>query len=56
MRDAATIFKSKCATCHGKDGRAKTLKAKFNGAQNLTDARWQESVTDERIFNSLKKQ
>ncbi|HEX8921359.1 MAG TPA: hypothetical protein VF766_07760, partial [Pyrinomonadaceae bacterium] len=28
----ADIFKSQCATCHGKDGRAKTFKAKFNGA------------------------
>jgi cytochrome c oxidase cbb3-type subunit 3 len=52
-RDAETIFKSKCSTCHGKDGSAKTFKAKFNGARNLTDAKWQESVTDERIFNSI---
>lgn len=52
-RDVATIFKSKCATCHGKDGRAKTFKAKFNGARNLANADWQETVTDERIFNSI---
>jgi mono/diheme cytochrome c family protein len=52
-RDAAAIFNGKCATCHGKDGRAKTFKAKFNGARNLADADWQESVTDERIFNSI---
>jgi cytochrome c oxidase cbb3-type subunit 3 len=52
-RDAVAIFNGKCATCHGKDGRAKTFKAKFNGARNLADAGWQESVTDERIFNSI---
>ena len=52
-RDAAALFKDKCASCHGKDGRAKTFKAKFNGARNLTDARWQEEVTDERVFNSI---
>ena len=52
-RGATTVFKSKCATCHGKDGRAKTFKAKFNGARNLADSSWQESVTDERIFNSI---
>ena len=52
-REAAALFKSKCATCHGKDGRAKTFKAKFNSARNLTDASWQERVTDERIFNSI---
>jgi mono/diheme cytochrome c family protein len=52
-RDAAAIFESKCATCHGKDGRAKTLKAKFNKARNLTDAAWQAEVSDERIYNSI---
>lgn len=52
-REAVKLFNGKCATCHGKDGRAKTFKAKFNGARNLADADWQESVTDERIFNSI---
>ena len=52
-REAADIFKDKCATCHGKDGRAKTFKAKFNSARNLTDPAWHAEVTDERIFNSI---
>jgi mono/diheme cytochrome c family protein len=52
-RDAGAIFESKCATCHGKDGRAKTFKAKFNKARNLTDATWQAEVSDERIYNSI---
>ena len=52
-RSAAAIYKSMCASCHGKDGRAKTFKAKFNSARNLTDASWQERVTNERIFNSI---
>jgi cytochrome c6 len=50
---ASVLFAKNCATCHGKDGRAKTFKAKFNGARNLTDAQWQESVSDERLFNSI---
>ena len=49
----AVTFAKNCATCHGKDGRAKTFKAKFNHARDLTDARWQGDVTDERIFNSI---
>ena len=52
-REAAALFKDKCASCHGKDGRAKTFKAKFNGARDLTDARWHDEVTDERVFNSI---
>jgi len=52
-RTAAAIFAKECATCHGKDGQAKTFKAKFNHARNLTEAQWQNSVSDERIFNSI---
>ncbi len=51
--DANSLFAKNCATCHGKDGRAKTFKAKLNHARNLTDPEWQTSVTDERLFNSI---
>ncbi len=51
--DASALFAKNCATCHGKDGRAKTLKAKFNHARDLTDAKWQADVSDERLFNSI---
>jgi cbb3-type cytochrome c oxidase subunit III len=51
--DASTLYRSECATCHGKDGKAKTFKAKLNHARNLTDAAWQAKVTDERIYNSI---
>ncbi len=51
--DASVLFEKHCDTCHGKDGRAKTFKAKFNHARNLTDAKWQAEVSDERLFNSI---
>ena len=51
--DANVLFEKHCDTCHGKDGQAKTFKAKFNHARNLTDAKWQAEVSDERIFNSI---
>jgi mono/diheme cytochrome c family protein len=51
--DASSVFKDNCAKCHGKDGRAKGFKAKLAGVRNLTDAKWQESATDERIYNSI---
>lgn len=50
---AAELYLKKCASCHGKDGRAKTFKAKFNSARNLADPEWQARVSDERIFNSI---
>jgi cytochrome c oxidase cbb3-type subunit 3 len=50
---ASVLFEKHCDTCHGKDGQAKTFKAKFNHARNLTDPKWQGEVTDERLFNSI---
>jgi mono/diheme cytochrome c family protein len=50
---AAELYVKQCASCHGKDGRAKTLKGKLKHARNLTDAQWQEKVSDERLFNSI---
>ncbi len=51
--DASALFDKHCHSCHGKDGQAKTLKAKFNHARNLTDLAWQSQVSDERLFNSI---
>ena len=52
-RSAAELYVKHCASCHGRDGRSKTLKAKSNHARNLTDAEWQDRVSEERIFNSI---
>lgn len=50
---AAAIYGRRCASCHGKDGKADTLKGKLRSARNLTDPQWQAEVSDERIFNSI---
>lgn len=52
-RTATALYAKHCASCHGKDGRSKTFKAKFNKARNLTESGWQEAVSDERIYNSI---
>jgi mono/diheme cytochrome c family protein len=49
----AAIYGRKCASCHGKDGRAETIKGKLRSARNLTDRQWQDDVSDERIYNSI---
>ncbi len=51
--NSAQLYAKQCASCHGKDGRAKTIKGKLKHARNLADAEWQERVSDERIFNSI---
>ncbi len=47
------LFKTNCASCHGKDGRARTFKAKFNHARDLTDPKWQAAITDEHMYESI---
>ena len=52
-RTPEAIYAQRCATCHGKDGRADTFKGKLRSTRNLTDPKWQGEVSDERIFNSI---
>jgi mono/diheme cytochrome c family protein len=52
-RSAAELYDKYCVSCHGKNGRAKTTRAKFNHARDLSDSNWQADVSDERIFNSI---
>ena len=51
--DARATFGAQCAACHGKDGRGKTLRGRRAHARDLTEASWQNEVTDERLFNSI---
>ena len=52
-RSATDLYMRYCHSCHGRDGRAQTQKGKFSHARDLTDAKWQDDVSDERIFNSI---
>jgi mono/diheme cytochrome c family protein len=52
-RSPAELYAKNCASCHGKDGRAKTFKGKLKHARDLTDPTWQGNVGEERIFNSI---
>ena len=51
--DAGSTYNAKCVKCHGRDGRGKTSWGKRTHARDLTDANWQNDVTDERLFNSI---
>ncbi len=53
QNSTTTIYQKRCASCHGKDGQARTFKAKFNDARDLTNWQWQEAVSDEQIYNSI---
>jgi len=51
----AALFNSQCAKCHGRDGRARTTRGRQLHTRDITNAEWQDDVTDERIFNSIKR-
>jgi mono/diheme cytochrome c family protein len=53
LPDGDALFLKNCASCHGKDGRAKTFKARFNHARNLTDPTWQAAINDEHMYESI---
>jgi len=51
--DAGATYSAKCVKCHGRDGRGKTTQGRRTHARDMTDANWQNDVTDERLFNSI---
>ena len=52
-RTATALYVRSCASCHGRDGSARTMKGRHNHARKLSDPEWQDRVSDERIFNSI---
>jgi mono/diheme cytochrome c family protein len=53
QRSVSQTYRRYCISCHGSDGKAKTSKGRFSHARDLTDAQWQDDVSDERLFNSI---
>jgi cytochrome c oxidase cbb3-type subunit 3 len=48
--DGADIFKEKCSMCHGPDGKGMSaLKT-----PDFTDPKWQASMTDDQIIDTIK--
>jgi cytochrome c6 len=53
VADGNAVYASKCAICHGKDGRGLPNWRK-KGQPDFTDANWQKSRTDAQLFESTK--
>lgn len=53
LADAATVYNRQCVSCHGRDGRGRTRKGRQTHARDMTNASWQDDVSDERLFNSI---
>ena len=52
--DAASNYKKKCASCHGKDGSGKTKMGKKSGARDYRDAKVQSSFSDSEGLKAIK--
>ena len=51
--DASGTYNSKCAKCHGRDGRSKTFWGRRTHSRDFSSGEWQNDVSDERLFNSI---
>jgi mono/diheme cytochrome c family protein len=43
------LWRAKCGSCHGEDGKAQTEQGKKMGVADLTTAAWQKQFTDDKI-------
>ena len=49
------LWKSKCASCHGADGKGDTDQGKEMGIGDVTTAAWQKQFTDQQIKDVIAK-
>ena len=53
--DVQANWTKHCASCHGKDGKGQTKAGKIAGAKDQTDAQYQASLKDDKMFKSIKE-
>jgi cytochrome c553 len=53
--DASENWKAQCAKCHGQDGKGDTKMGKKAGCKDLTDAKVQAELKDDKAFKSVKE-
>lgn len=53
--DAKETYEKVCAKCHGPDGKGQTKMGQKLSIRDFTDAKVQETFTDEKAFKSVKE-
>ncbi len=54
-KKAERLWKGKCASCHGADGKGQTDQGGKMGVADYTDAAWQKGHTDAAIKDAITK-
>jgi cytochrome c len=49
------LWKAKCSSCHGLDGKGATTQGKKMAVQDLTTAEWQKRFTDAQMIDVTNK-
>ncbi|MGA2246417.1 MAG: cytochrome c [Verrucomicrobiota bacterium] len=53
--DGKAVYADGCAKCHGDDGKGQTKMGQKLGARDYSDAKVQDSVSDDQAFKSIKE-
>jgi cytochrome c6 len=53
--DGNAVYSDNCAKCHGDDGKGQTKMGQKLEARDYSDAKVQDSVTDDQAFKSIKE-
>ena len=53
--DVKENWTTHCAACHGKDGRGQTKAGRMAGVKDQTDAAYQGTLKDDKMFTSVKE-
>ena len=49
------LWKENCEKCHGADGKGDTEEGKKKGARDLSNAKWQKTISDDRMIRSVSR-
>lgn len=53
--EASDLWKAKCKSCHGEDGKAKTKMGQKESIVDLTQPAWQKAQTDADIRETISE-
>lgn len=52
--DVEQNWKKNCMSCHGKDGKGDTKAGRKAGVKDMTDAKYQSEITEEKAIEAIK--